>query len=94
MTTFTKEELLKIAHLSSLKLDEQEVPVFIDQINAILEYVNQLGNAQISIQAEPVKNVNVLRDDIAHATNPANILAQAPQIDDNYFVVPKILEEK
>ena len=94
MNTFTKEELLKIAHLSSLKLDEQEIPVFVNQINEILRYVDQLQNTTISTQAEPIKNVNVLRDDIARPTNPASLLAQAPQEQDNYFVVPKILDEK
>lgn len=94
MTTFTKEELLKIAQLSSFKLNEQEIPVFVDQINAILDYVDQLENAQISMQAEPIKNINILRDDIAHTTDAAALLAQAPQRQDDYFVVPQILEEK
>lgn len=94
MTTFTKEELLKIAHLSSLKLDEEEIPVFVNQIGAILEYVDQLGSIKISMQAEPVKNSNILRDDVAYPTNPKEIVNLAPQRQDDYFVVPKILDEK
>lgn len=94
MATFTKEELLKIAHLSSLKLDEQEIPVFVDQITAILQYVDQLATAQVCTQAEPIRNVNVLRDDIAHSTDPEALLALAPERIENYFGVPQILEEK
>lgn len=94
VATFTKEELLKIANLSSLKLDEQEIPVFVDQITAILQYVEQLATAQVCAQAEPVKNVNVLRDDIARSTDSEQLLALAPERIDNYFGVPQILEEK
>ncbi|MBS1987640.1 Asp-tRNA(Asn)/Glu-tRNA(Gln) amidotransferase subunit GatC [Candidatus Dependentiae bacterium] len=94
MATFTKEELLKIAHLSSLKLDEQEIPVFVDQITAILQYVEQLATAQVCAQTEPIRNVNVLRDDIARSTDPEPLLARAPQRIENYFGVPQILEEK
>lgn len=94
MATFTKEELLKIADLSALKLDEQEIPVFVDQISAILQYVEQLGTAQVCAQAAPVKNVNVLRDDIARSTDPERLLRLAPERIENYFGVPQILEEK
>ncbi len=94
VATFTKEELLKIAHLSSLKLDEQEIPVFVNQINAILQYVDQLQTAQVCAQAQPIRNVNVLRDDIARSTDPEPLLALAPERIENYFGVPQILEEK
>ncbi len=93
MTTFTKEELLHIATLSGLKLDDQEIPVFTEQIKAILGYVDQLHNVpgvQVAVQQQP----NVLRDDVSRPTDATAILATAPETDDGFFVVPKILDEK
>ena len=42
MATFNQDELLRIAHLSGLMLNEKESALFTDQINAILTYVDQL----------------------------------------------------
>ncbi len=94
MATITREELLKIAKLSSLKLDDQEIPRFVDQVNTILGYVARLSEVQLTDQAAPIKNVNVLRDDVVVTTDAATILEEAPQVEGGYFVVPKILEEK
>jgi len=94
MTTFTKEELLHIANLSGLPLAEHELDQFRQQINAILTYVDQLQTVKLGQEAAGVRNVNVLRDDRAERKDSAAILAQAPETDDGYFVVPKILDEK
>jgi Asp-tRNA(Asn)/Glu-tRNA(Gln) amidotransferase C subunit len=44
------------------------------------------------VQEPPVKNVNVFREDVIVQTDPEPILAQAPEREGNYFVVPRILE--
>lgn len=94
MAHFNKQELLDIAHLSALKLEEHEIKVFTEQISAILSYVDQLAQVNIVAQTNQAGNVNIFRQDVAIKTDSTPILAQAPETDENYFVVPKILDEK
>ena len=94
MTTFNKEELYKIAHLSALKIEESEVDAFVGQMRTILDYVDQLKEVSITTQVERVRNINVLRDDKAIQRPSGDLLAMAPERDGQFFIVPNILEEK
>ena len=92
MADFNKEELLKIAQLSALKLEENEVKLFSNQIASILSYVDQLQEVTITTDVQPIRNTNIFRDDVAQKGNADAVLAQAPQTEERYFIVPKILE--
>lgn len=94
MADFNKEELLKIAHLSALKIDDKEIDIFVEQIKTILSYVDQLQQVPQSAETLPVRNINFFREDIAIQCDSSEILAQAPERNETYFVVPTILEEK
>lgn len=94
MTTFNKEELLHLADLAGLPLAESEIALFSEQIKAILAYVDQIKDIQIQPDLAPLRTDNVLREDVAVRKPNAAFLAQAPETDDGYFVVPKILDEK
>ena len=92
MSTFTKEELLRIAELSALKLEENEIESFVDGLGRVLSYAQQLEQCVTMHEEETVKNINVFRDDKVVLKDPSLILALAPQAEDSYFVVPAILE--
>jgi aspartyl-tRNA(Asn)/glutamyl-tRNA(Gln) amidotransferase subunit C len=94
MATFNKQELQAIARLSSLKFTDQELEVFAEQIQTILGYVDQLQGAKLTTEATPVRTVNRLREDEAIPTDPSPVLALAPELDERFYVVPKILDEK
>jgi len=94
MADFTKEELRKIAELSALKIDDKESDLFVEQIKTILAYVDQLQQIPLSSEMQQVRNINVFREDEALQCDSTEILAQAPERNNNYFVVPTILEEK
>ncbi len=94
MTTFNKEELLNIAKLSALHLNDQELSLYAEQIKAILAYVDQLKTVQITAEATSIRNVNIFRDDTAVPKDGSLMLARAPEVDEGYFTVPKILDEK
>jgi len=94
MSAFNKQELLNIANLSALKLEDSEMIQFEQQIKAILAYVDQLQTVPLSDNISRVRNVNIFRDDVAVKIDTTAILAQAPEVDENYFTVPKILDEK
>lgn len=92
MVDFNKEELLKVAQLSSLELSEREVELFEKQIHKILNVAKQLQEVPMAAEEEPMQNVNIFRDDVAQQSNADDILSQAPQREGRYFVVPKILD--
>lgn len=93
MDTISREELLKLAHLSRLALDEHEISSLMKQIEAVLHYAQRVQEiAQAGVVAVESKNVNVMREDIVITTDSAPILEQAPESEQNYFVVPVILE--
>lgn len=94
MQTISKEELLHLARLSRLELDEHEITSLIKQIESVLQYakrVQEIAHGD-SLPLELKKNSNVMREDVVIPTNSATILGQAPECEQNYFVVPVILE--
>ena len=93
MTQITKEELLKIARISNLELKDEEIPTLSAQIQAVLTYAERVQDIASKTEVTLVpKNSNIFRPDTVVKTDPEPILAQAPQREQNYFVVPVILE--
>ena len=93
MPHFSKKELLNIAKLSAIELKQQEIDLFKKQLNEILTYIAQLNRIETGAEAEPIKNINMLREDIPQKSNYAqDIINQAPEREGNYFVVPKIID--
>ena len=92
MVVFTKEELLRLAAISALKLNPNEIEFIEKQLKTTLDYVEQLGQANIETEQEAFHNINVFRDDKAIQKDSTLILAQAPAVEENYIVVPKILD--
>ena len=94
MTKVTKEEAKKFAKMTQISFEEQEWDGIVVQLNEILSYaerVVQIASQQPDITTVP-KNVNMDRADMVVASCVKDILDQAPQQEDNYFVVPKFLD--
>lgn len=90
----TREELLALAKVSHLELTPDELETMPARLAEVLQYaamVKELAHHG-AVAAEESKNSNVLRDDIPVTSNAASILAQAPEREGDYFVVPRILE--
>ncbi len=91
-----QEQLKKIAHLSRLELDEKDVPSLLADMNAVVEWVEQLK--QVNTEGvEPLTSmtheVNALREDIV--TSPIahdEALSKSPGKDQDFFLVPRVLE--
>jgi aspartyl-tRNA(Asn)/glutamyl-tRNA(Gln) amidotransferase subunit C len=94
MATFTREELLKVAELSLLKLDESEITLFAEQLKTILEYTEELANADISNAQEPTRAFNVFREDKVMKFESEPLLANSPEREEQYFVLPQILHQQ
>ncbi len=92
MTKISRQEVLKIAYMSRIALREDEVNPLIAQLEQVLSYAERVTEMATSMQEPSTKQVNVFRDDLVVPQNPEPILAQAPERESNYFVVPVILE--
>ena len=90
-------QVRKVAKLARLELNEAEIAEFTGQLSAILEYVekmNELDTDDVEPLAHCLPVHNVLREDIPRPslTND-QALANAPDSEDEYFKVPKILDD-
>lgn len=91
-------EIRKVASLSRLTINDDELSAFGRQLTSILDYVRLLDEVDIE-GVEPMPHAvdlqNVFRED--HQTpslDPAVALSNAPKSDGRFFLVPQILEEK
>ena len=91
----TRETVLHVAGLARLSLSEEEVDTYARQLNAILEYMDQL-NALDTAGIEPTEHVIPLetpfREDRATPSlDLEKSLRNAPDRSGSFFKVPKIL---
>jgi aspartyl-tRNA(Asn)/glutamyl-tRNA(Gln) amidotransferase subunit C len=86
----------RIAHLARIAVAEEEVEHLRGEINAILAFVEQLSEVDVE-GVEPMTSVTPMqmkrrRDLVTEGGDPDAILRNAPAREDNYFVVPKVVE--
>lgn len=94
----SKQDVEQVARLARLEITEAEKEAFSRQLSAILTYVDKL-KALDTTGVEPTATVleqgNVSREDKARPSLPVEkALANAPEAEDGYFIVPKIIEER
>ncbi|MCK5632579.1 Asp-tRNA(Asn)/Glu-tRNA(Gln) amidotransferase subunit GatC [bacterium] len=94
MIKISKEEVLKIAEISHISLREDEIEPMMKHLQDVLSYAECVQEIAADIEEPLIKSVNVFREDVAVQINPEKILSQAPEREENYFVVPAIIENK
>ena len=91
----TKEEVLYVAHLARLDLDEDAIEKFAGQIDEILVYIetlNQVETQDIKPTSHAISLTNAFRDDEEREPIERELaLANAPEEEDGSFVVPKVV---
>jgi len=92
MTKITKEEVLKIAAISNLNLYEDEIGPMIKQLGDVLSYAERVQEIAAELEEPSNRQVNVFREDMVVRTNSELVLREAPEREQAYFVVPKIIE--
>lgn len=91
----SKEEILHIANLAQLKLEENEIEEYMLHLQDILNFANIVNNApveglNITIGANEAKNV-FRKDEIKHFENVEGLLENAPTQAQHMFKIPKVL---
>lgn len=96
MAKITRDDVLKLAQLSRLHLDETEVEQFQNEIQTILGYVEQLQKVDVT-SLEPTNQVtgleNVMRKDEIkdYGVSPEELLKNAPATLESYIKVRRVL---
>ncbi len=95
MASLTRAEVEHVAHLARLGLTEDELSRLEGELNSILDqYValSRLDTESIAPTAQTIELENILREDVARPSLPAqSALANAPERSGDYFVVPAII---
>ncbi|MDG4829396.1 Asp-tRNA(Asn)/Glu-tRNA(Gln) amidotransferase subunit GatC [Solwaraspora sp. WMMD1047] len=98
MAAISRDEVAHLARLSRLAVTEEELATFAGQLDVILQAVARVGEvtaADIPPTSHSVPLTNVLRDDVVvPGLTPAEALAGAPDVEDQRFRVPRILDEE
>lgn len=91
----SKEEILHIAKLSRLKLNDEEIEEYIKNLEDILNFANVVGRAPIEgldTTNGAIDKFNVFRkDEIKVFEDNAALLQNAPEQEENMFKIPKVL---
>lgn len=91
----TREEVIHVAELARLDVDEKSIDMFADQIGKILEYVetlNRVDTQDVIPTSHAITLTNVFREDIEKEhIERDEALANAPEKEDGHFVVPKVV---
>lgn len=91
----TRENVAYIAELARLRFTEVEQDKMTRELNMILHYIEKLNEVDTE-GVEPLSSIhdpaNVLRDDVeAPSLSNAEALKNAPDRQDRFFRVPKVI---
>jgi aspartyl-tRNA(Asn)/glutamyl-tRNA(Gln) amidotransferase subunit C len=86
----------RIAHLARIAVSEEEVAPLQGELNAILAFVEQLGAVDVTGVA-PMTSVTPMAmkkraDAVTDGGYASDVVFNAPETEDNYFLVPKVVE--
>ncbi len=91
----SKEELLHIAKLAELNIEEKEIDKYLLHLQDILNFANIVNNAPVEnldITIGANENSNVFRkDEVKVFEDNEALLQNAPAKEFNMFKVPKVL---
>jgi aspartyl-tRNA(Asn)/glutamyl-tRNA(Gln) amidotransferase subunit C len=86
----------RIAHLARVAVADDEVEHLRGEINVILSFVEQLSEVNVE-GVEPMTSVTPMTmkkrpDVVSDGGNADAVLRNAPATENNYFLVPKVVE--
>ncbi|NEQ31793.1 MAG: Asp-tRNA(Asn)/Glu-tRNA(Gln) amidotransferase subunit GatC [Leptolyngbya sp. SIO4C5] len=91
------DQVRKVANLARLELSAEEEQQFTGQLNDILDYfeqLNELDTAAVEPTTRAIEVSNITRgDQLQSFAEREDLLSRAPEREESFFKVPKILGE-
>ncbi|MGX8014064.1 Asp-tRNA(Asn)/Glu-tRNA(Gln) amidotransferase subunit GatC [Mesorhizobium sp. ORM8.1] len=86
----------RVARLARIAVSEEDAERMTGELNAILGFVEQLNEVDVS-GVEPMTSVTPMemkkrQDAVTDGDKAADIVANAPATEENFFLVPKVVE--
>ncbi|PHP68107.1 Asp-tRNA(Asn)/Glu-tRNA(Gln) amidotransferase GatCAB subunit C [Zhengella mangrovi] len=86
----------RVARLARIAVTEEDVSALTGKLNSILGFVEHLDEVDVS-GVEPMTSVIPMEmkkriDEVTDGGKAADIVANAPATEDNFFLVPKVVE--
>ena len=86
----------RVAKLARIKLKEENVARLEGELNSILHWIEQLNEVDVA-GVEPMTSVvsvkmKMRKDVVTDGHKPGDVVANAPAKEDDYFLVPKVIE--
>ncbi|MEP6567402.1 MAG: Asp-tRNA(Asn)/Glu-tRNA(Gln) amidotransferase subunit GatC [Mesorhizobium sp.] len=86
----------RVARLARIAVSEEDAERMTGELNAILGFVEQLNEVDVS-GVEPMTSVTPMemkkrQDVVTDGGKAADIVANAPATEENFFLVPKVVE--
>ncbi|MEP7173634.1 MAG: Asp-tRNA(Asn)/Glu-tRNA(Gln) amidotransferase subunit GatC [Aestuariivirga sp.] len=86
----------RVAKLARIKVKEENVERLAGELNSILHWIEQLNEVDVE-GVEPMTSVVTVKmkkrkDIVTDGHNPHDVVENAPAAEDDYFLVPKVIE--
>lgn len=91
----TNEEVLKVAHLARVSIDDNEIEMYKGQLEAIMNEINKINEVKIiddDIMISPSNNINKYREDVPKKAKD-DVLSNAPKTNGNYIQIKRFVNE-
>jgi len=90
------ETVKRVAKLSRIAVSDERAETMQGELNAILGFVEQLNEVDVE-GVEPMTSVVQMEmrkrtDEVTDGEKAGDVTANAPVSEDNYFMVPKVIE--
>ncbi|MDH5182753.1 MAG: Asp-tRNA(Asn)/Glu-tRNA(Gln) amidotransferase subunit GatC [Gammaproteobacteria bacterium] len=91
-----KADVVKIAHLARIAIDEEMIPEYTNNLSGILELVEQMNAVDtdaVAPMAHPLDMVQRLREDQVSEENQRDKFQEiSPKVENGLFLVPQVIE--
>ena len=94
MNELTKEEVLHVANLARINVNEEDIEKYKLQLKQILDEVNRINEVNVDedILISPTINKNIYREDVGVDEN-FDILKNAPKTSGNYIEIKRFVND-
>ncbi len=107
MATITAAGVRHVANLARLEFNDEETGQFTDQLARIFDYIGKLNELdtddvpptshihphQVVIMSSKTQTPHVAKQDVVKSSYPRQeVLANAPEAEDGYFGVPRVVD--
>jgi aspartyl-tRNA(Asn)/glutamyl-tRNA(Gln) amidotransferase subunit C len=95
--SLTSKDIEGIAHLARLNLTAAEIPIYVESLSKIVDFVGELSRAQtigIAPMAHPLPGLaqRLRADEVSEGDRHTEYQKNAPQVTDSLYIVPKVIE--